>query len=65
MVNVGRDSKVFGSYFSLRQFFQYKLYILKDYRNFVGVNVEYLVGGLGLNVDFDEFKEKVEIFIIF
>lgn len=63
MANAGRDSKASGSYSSLRQPFQYKPYTLKDYRNFAGANVEHLAGGLGPNVDSDEFKEKVEIFI--
>lgn len=64
MANVGRDSKASGSYSSLRQPFQYKPYTLKDYRNFAGANVEHLAGGLGPNVDSDEFKEKVEILIV-
>ena len=63
MANIGRDSKAFGSYSSLRQPFQYKPYTLKDYRNIAGANVEHLAGGLGPNVDSDEFKEKVEILI--
>ena len=63
MANAGRDSKASGSYSSLRQPFQYKPYTLKDYRNFAGANVEHLAGGLGPNIDSDEFKEKVEIFI--
>ena len=63
MANVGRDSKASGSYSSLRQPFQYKPYTLKDYRNFAGANVEHLAGGLGPNVDSDEFKEKVKILI--
>ena len=63
MANVGRDSKASGSYSSLRQPFQYKPYTLKDYRNFAGANIEHLAGGLGPNVDSEEFKEKVEILI--
>lgn len=59
MENVGRDSKASGSYSSLRQPFQYKPYTLKDYRNIAGSNVEHLAGGLGPNVDTDQFKEKV------
>lgn len=60
MANVGRDSKASGSYSSLRQPFQYKPYTLKDYRNFAGANIEQLAGGLGPNVDSDEFKEKMK-----
>ena len=63
MANVGRDSKASGSYSSLRQPFQYKPYTLKDYRNFAGGNVEHLAGGLGPNIDSEEFKEKVEILV--
>ena len=61
MENVGRDSKASGSYSSLRQPFQYKPYTLKDYRNIAGANVEHLAGGLGPNVDTDQFKEKVHV----
>lgn len=61
MTNVGRNSKASGSYSSLRQPFQYKPYTLKDYRNIAGVNVEHIAGGLGPNVDTDEFKEKVKM----
>ena len=61
IANVGRNSKASGSYSSLRQpSFQYKPYTLKDYRNFVGAEVECPAGGLGPNVDTDEFKEKVK-----
>ena len=63
MGNVGRDSKASGSYSSLRQPFQYKPYTLKDYKNFAGANIEQLAGGLGPNVDTDQFKEKVQILI--
>ena len=63
VANVGRDSKASGSYSNLRQPFQYKPYTLKDYQNIAGANVEHLAGGLGPNVDSDEFKEKVEILI--
>ena len=59
MENVGSDSKASGSYSSLRQPFQYKPYTLKDYKNIAGANVEHLAGGLGPNVDTDQFKEKV------
>ena len=61
MENIGRDSKASGSYSSLRQPFQYKPYTLKDYRNIAGANVEHLAGGLGPNVDTDQFKEKVHV----
>ena len=61
MTNVGRNSKASGSYSSLRQPFQYKPYTLKDYKNIAGVNVEHIAGGLGPNVDTDEFKEKVKM----
>ena len=63
MANVGRDSKASGSYSSLWQPFQYKPYTLKDYQNFAGRNIEHLAGGLGPNVDSEEFKEKVEILV--
>lgn len=63
MTDVGRNSKASGSYSSLRQPFQYKPYTLKDYKNIAGANVEHLAGGLGPNVDTDEFKKKVKIFI--
>lgn len=60
MSNFGSNSKATGSYSSLRQPFEYKPYTLKDYKNFAGVNAEHLAGGLGPNVDTDEFKEKVK-----
>ena len=63
MAKNSRDSKASGSYSSLRQPFQYKPYTLKDYRNFAGANIEQLAGGLGPNVDTDQFKEKVQILI--
>ena len=65
MANVGGDSKASGSYSSLRQPFQYKPYTLKDYRIFAGANVEHLAGGLGPNVDSNEFKEKVQVLITY
>ncbi|KAL9965283.1 hypothetical protein ACROYT_G029058 [Oculina patagonica] len=59
MTNIGRNSKASGSYSSLRQPFQYKPYTLKDYKNIAGANVEHSAGGLGPNVDTDEYKEKM------
>ena len=62
MADADRSSKASGSYSSLRQpLFQYKPYSLKDYRNFVGSEVERPAGGLGPNNDTDDFKEKVKI----
>ena len=59
MANVGRNSKTSGSYSSLRKPFEYKPYTLKEYQNFAGSKVKPLAGGLGPNVDTDDFKEKV------
>lgn len=64
ITNVGRYSKASGSYSSLRQPFQYKPYTLKEYRNFTGAEGEHLAGGLGPNVDTDDFKEKVKILFL-
>ena len=61
ITNVDRNSKASGSYSSLRQPFQYKPYTLKDYQNFTGSKVKPLAGGLGPNVDTDDFKEKVKL----
>ena len=60
IANVGRNSKASGSYSNLRQPFEYKPYTLKDYQNLTGSNAKPLAGGLGPNVDTDDFKEKVK-----
>ena len=60
IANVGRNSKASGSYSNLRQPFEYKPYTLKDYRNLAGSKAKLLAGGLGPNVDTDDFKEKVK-----
>lgn len=60
IANVGRNSKASGSYSNLRQPFEYKPYTLKDYQNLAGSKAKPLAGGLGPNVDTDDFKEKVK-----
>ena len=60
LANVGRNSKASGSYSNLRQPFEYKPYTLKDYQNLAGSKAKPLAGGLGPNVDTDDFKEKVK-----
>lgn len=59
MANVDRNSKASGSCSSLQQPISYKPYTLKDYHTFTGSKVKPLAGGLGPNVDTDDFKEKV------
>lgn len=60
MADIDRNSKASGSYSSVKQpLSQYKPYSLKDYRNFVGSEAERAAGGLGPNIDTNEFKEKM------
>lgn len=60
VASAGRNSKASGSYSSLLQPSPYKPYTWKDYQNFVGSKIKPLAGGLGPNVDTDDFKEKVK-----
>ena len=59
MTNLGSNGKASGSYSNLQQPLSYKPYTLREYHNFTGSKVKPLAGGLGPNVDTDDFKEKV------
>ncbi|XP_074633515.1 uncharacterized protein LOC141892220 [Acropora palmata] len=58
--NVQRNNHSSGGHSTSQPSLSYKPYSLKDYQSFMGTKVKQSAGGLGPNIDTDDYKERVK-----